>query len=95
MDIQARDGRSVCLATPTAAVPAWMSKKYPEVLKTGPDRLGRLHGNRVNMCWSSPVYRAYVVPGEPAPLETIAIGKWAWANQGMLALKWAELNERG
>jgi hypothetical protein len=21
-------------------------------------------------------------PGEPAPLETIAIGRWAWANQG-------------
>lgn len=22
------------------------------------------------------------VPGQPAPLETIAIGRWAWANQG-------------
>ena len=28
------------------------------------------------------MHNKIVVPGEPAPLETIAIGKWAWANQG-------------
>ena len=28
------------------------------------------------------MYNKVIVPGEPAPLETIAIGKWAWANQG-------------
>ena len=28
------------------------------------------------------MYNKVVVPGEPAPLETIAIAKWAWANQG-------------
>lgn len=57
LDIQAEAGRSVFLATPSAAVPAWMSRKYPEVLRTGPDRVRRLHANRVNTCWSSPVFR--------------------------------------
>lgn len=61
MDIQAAAGRTVCLATPTAAIPAWMAQKYPEVLRVGPDRKQRLHGNRVNMCWSSPVFRIKAV----------------------------------
>ncbi len=47
----------VVLATPTAAQPAWMSQQYPEVLRTGVDRVRRLHGNRVNYCLTSPVYR--------------------------------------
>jgi beta-galactosidase len=57
MDMQARDGRSVALATPTAAIPAWLSAKYPEVLRTGADRVRMLHRGRVNTCWTSPVYR--------------------------------------
>lgn len=57
MDIQAEAGRSVCLATPTAAVPAWMSQQYPEIRRTGPDGVRKRHGNRVNMCWSSPIFR--------------------------------------
>ena len=28
------------------------------------------------------MHNTVVVPGQPAPLETIAIGRWAWANQG-------------
>jgi hypothetical protein len=28
------------------------------------------------------MYQKVVVPGEPGALETIAIGRWAWANQG-------------
>jgi beta-galactosidase len=57
MDIQARDGRTVGLATPTAAVPGWLSQKYPEVLRKTPTGDRRKHGNRVNMCWSSPVFQ--------------------------------------
>ncbi len=34
------------------------------------------------------MYNKIVVPGEPAPLETIAVGRWAWANQGA---GWQEL----
>jgi beta-galactosidase len=52
-------GRSVCLATPTAAQPAWMSQKYPDVLRS--DNTGRRnhHGQRVNYCPNSPNYRRF------------------------------------
>ncbi|MHB8635502.1 MAG: beta-galactosidase [Fimbriimonadaceae bacterium] len=50
-------GKRISLATPSAAPPAWMTKAYPEILRTGPDRVRRLPGNRANFCWSSTVYR--------------------------------------
>lgn len=50
-------GIHVWLATPSGARPAWMSRKYPEVLRVGPDRIRNLHGGRHNHCYSSPVYR--------------------------------------
>jgi beta-galactosidase len=53
-------GRMVCLATPSTAPPAWLSAKYPEILRTGPDRVRMLPGNRGNFCWTSPVYREKV-----------------------------------
>ncbi len=49
--------RYFILATPSAAPPAWMAKKYPEILRTGPDRVRRLHGNRVNYNLCSKLYR--------------------------------------
>ena len=49
--------RFFILATPSAAPPAWMSKKYPEIIRTGADRVRRLHGNRVNYNFSSPIYQ--------------------------------------
>jgi len=54
---QTKRGGIINLATPSAAMPAWMSKKYPEILRTGPDGVCRRHGNRVNFCWTSPIYR--------------------------------------
>ena len=45
------------LATPTGARPAWMSEKYPEVLRVEPNRVRNLHGMRHNHCYTSPVYR--------------------------------------
>jgi len=53
----ARHDRSVILATPSAAPPAWMSKAYPEILRTGADGVRWKHGNRVNYCLTSPIYR--------------------------------------
>ncbi|MDF2886364.1 MAG: Beta-galactosidase [Lacrimispora sp.] len=50
-------GMFVCLATPTAAQPAWLSIRYPEVLPV--DRAGRkrTHGMRVYYCVNSLKYR--------------------------------------
>ncbi len=49
--------RYFILATPSAAPPAWMSRRYSEILRTGSDRVRRHHGNRVNYSLFSPVYR--------------------------------------
>lgn len=45
------------LATPSGARPAWMSEKYPEVLRVAANRVRNLHGKRHNHCYTSPVYR--------------------------------------
>ena len=50
-------GVSVNLATPTAARPAWMAKKYPEVRRVNAQRQRELYGDRHNHCYTSPVYR--------------------------------------
>lgn len=50
-------GIHIFLATPSGARPAWMSQKYPEVLRVGRDRVSALHGGRHNHCMTSPVYR--------------------------------------
>lgn len=51
-------GRQVILATPSAAAPAWMSQRYPEIRRVGADGVRFRHGNRVNYCLTSPVYRS-------------------------------------
>ncbi len=53
-------GISAFLATPSGARPAWMSQKYPEVLRVRADGGRNLHGGRHNHCFTSPVYRAFV-----------------------------------
>jgi beta-galactosidase len=57
MDLLAENGGYAVLATPSGARPAWMSKKYPEVLRVRPDRHRNLHGTRHNHCYTSPIYR--------------------------------------
>ncbi|MBS1704558.1 MAG: beta-galactosidase [Armatimonadetes bacterium] len=59
-DLLHKSGKMFCLATPSAAQPAWMSRKYPEILRVDPDGHRRKHGNRVNFCWTSPIYREKV-----------------------------------
>jgi beta-galactosidase len=54
--LTANNGFAV-LATPSGARPAWMSQKYPEVLRVRPERVRNLHGIRHNHCLTSPVYR--------------------------------------
>ena len=54
------NGISVFLATPSGARPAWMSRRYPEVLWVREDGLRNFHGGRHNHCFTSPVYRDFV-----------------------------------
>lgn len=60
MDRLAEEGSHVILATPSGARPAWMSQKYPEVLRVEKNRVRNLHGLRHNHCFTSPVYREKV-----------------------------------
>ncbi|GKU24523.1 beta-galactosidase [Clostridium folliculivorans] len=57
MDKLAENDLYVCLATSTAAQPAWMSKKYPEMLPVDFDGRKRKHGGRVNFCPTSEIYK--------------------------------------
>jgi len=60
MDDIASIGGYVLLATPSGARPAWMSKKYPQVLRVNKHHQNMLHGGRHNHCYSSPIYRQKV-----------------------------------
>lgn len=60
MDNLYKNGVYTILATPSGARPAWMSAKYPEVLRVQPNRQRILHGRRHNHCFTSPVYREKV-----------------------------------
>lgn len=57
MDKLAENNAFAILATPSGARPAWMSEKYPEVLRVQANRVRNLHGLRHNHCFSSPIYR--------------------------------------
>ena len=57
MDLLAENGGYAVLATPSGARPAWLSQKYPEVLRVRADGGRNLHGRRHNHCPTSPVYR--------------------------------------
>ena len=59
VDMLSRENYDIVLATSTAAMPAWLVKKYPEVAQT--DYEGRHHkfGRRHNACPNSLVYQKY------------------------------------
>jgi beta-galactosidase len=61
MDKLHEDGVGVCLATSTAAHPAWMARKYPDVLQVDFHGRKRKFGGRHNSCPNSPTYRKYAV----------------------------------
>ncbi|MBO9599675.1 MAG: beta-galactosidase, partial [Cohnella sp.] len=61
MDKLHADGAGVCLATSTGAHPAWMAKRYPDVLRVDFDGRKRKFGGRHNSCPNSPTYRKYSV----------------------------------
>lgn len=57
LDLVEQNGIQVCMATSTAAQPAWASKKYPDILPVMSDGTKRTHGTRTNFCPNSPSYR--------------------------------------
>lgn len=57
MELFAQYDMGIILSTPTAAQPAWMSKKYPEVLPVDISGRKRTHGMRAFFCVSSEKYR--------------------------------------
>ena len=54
------NGIKVILATPSGARPAWLSQKYPEVLRVEESGIRNEYGVRHNHCLTSPVYREKV-----------------------------------
>jgi beta-galactosidase len=54
------NGKDVILATPSGARPAWLSQKYPEVLRVEENGIRNEYGVRHNHCLTSPVYREKV-----------------------------------
>ena len=85
MDKMAANGITAILATPSAARPAWMSQKYPEVLRVNERREKQLHGGRHNHCLSSKIYRDKVQQINALLAERYkdhpALGAWHISNE--------------
>ncbi|MBO0993368.1 beta-galactosidase [Bacillus sp. SD088] len=54
-----KNGIYTCLGTSTAAHPAWMAKKHPDVLRVDYNGRKRKFGGRHNSCPNSPTFRMY------------------------------------
>ncbi len=61
MNMVKENGLKVVLATSTAHHPAWMVKKYPEILRTEFNGMRRKFGGRHNSCPNSSIYRKFSV----------------------------------
>jgi beta-galactosidase len=85
LGMMAENNMIAVLATPSGARPAWMSQKYPEVLRVNSLRQRNLHGERHNHCLSSPVYREKVRAVNTALAERYrehpALGVWHLSNE--------------
>ena len=58
MEQAARHHIRVVIGTPSAAPPAWLTSKYPDVLRIDEDGRAEEHGNRQQFSFTSPRYRA-------------------------------------
>jgi beta-galactosidase len=54
-----QNGVYVCLATGTGGHPAWMARKYPDILRVDFEGRKRKFGFRHNSCPNSPTYQKY------------------------------------
>jgi beta-galactosidase len=59
VDQVSANGMKICLATATGAHPAWMARKYPDILRVDIEGRKRKFGGRHNSCPNSPTYRKY------------------------------------
>lgn len=59
MELVKANGLKVCMATSTGAHPAWMAKRFLNILRTEANGLKRKFGGRHNSCPNSPTYRKY------------------------------------
>ncbi|MGP8187182.1 MAG: beta-galactosidase [Terracidiphilus sp.] len=57
IDAAAKHNIVVVLGTPSMAPPAWLTQKYPEVLRVDEDGHRAEHGTRQQFCFASPKYR--------------------------------------
>ncbi len=80
-------GVQICFATATASVPAWLDRKYPDVLVTHENGVKAVHGNRHSFCPNSANFRR---------LSTALVRHLAerYGNHPALAL-WHVSNEYG
>jgi beta-galactosidase len=85
LDRMAEENMVAVLATPSGARPAWMSFKYPEVLRVRPEGIRNRHNARHNHCMTSPVYREKVgiINGKLAERyhDHPALGLWHLSNE--------------
>lgn len=61
VDRVTKNGLYICMATSTGAHPAWMARKYPDILRTEFNGMKRKFGARHNSCPNSPTFRKYSV----------------------------------
>lgn len=61
-------GMNIVMATATAAMPAWMARKHPDILRTEWSGMRRKFGGRHNCCPNSPTMHKY----SPALVERLA-----------------------
>lgn len=59
MELAKENQLKVCLATSTAVHPAWMARKYPDVLRVENTGMKRKYGARANSCPNSPTFIKY------------------------------------
>lgn len=59
MELVRESGLMVCMGTSTGAHPAWMARKYPDILRTDFGGRRRKFGGRHNSCPNSPTYQKY------------------------------------
>lgn len=57
VDRLGREEIQVILATPSGAMPHWLTRKYPEVMQVQADGKRNLPGKRHNFCYTSPIMR--------------------------------------